>query len=549
MTSAFKPHAPFVESSVTPGDGLCATSGGAWQSEMVSDLINAAPEQGYRPLRELLPGLHTTIHDAQRLQTLLSTRANNCLASVGIYDWEELLNRSLDDLLAIRNMGLITVREILAIALRQLLNEAPTLRLSKRDPVPNNRSLRELFPELNVSDGARFPSELVAPRAAHCLAKAQILTWGDLLETSTEGLHALPNMGEISVDNIMEVVSHLASLGHIPDEETPATSLEQAITDLVRSREGISVTRAEIQRMWVDTSGHQLTASVLQRAVDNIVKTDSISIMKSGRSGLRFVEEDPVPKRVREMIQLRWENWTLKQIAERFSLSRERVRQLLEEYGGPRNEELAARRKARDAEERMNLLSPVRTAIREQIAAHGPMSVQEIAAHTGLDADEIMHNWPKNLKTYQLHQPFPKASQRWSDEDILKALRDAAIYSFPLTSPDYDELVRLGEVVGPSRALIIRRFGTWNAACEAADVEPHPPIRPSYESKWTDDDLLAYAREYFCDLNFTGAAQRYDEWRKQRSPDAPSVGTLRNRFGSWTELKRRALVTPEVRGA
>ena len=271
--------------------------------------------------------------------------------------------------------------------------------------------------------------------------------------------------------------------------------------------------------------------------------------MKVGRSSLRWVEVGLAPEKVREMIQLRREEWTLQQIAERFSLSRERVRQLLKDWGGPSANEVAELRKARTTQEQIERLAPVETAIRKQIAVSGAMSVEEVAAHTGFEVEKVLRAWPEDLRIYQLRpSPPSESNRRWSDKDVMDALHVAAIYSFPLGAADYDELVGIGEVSGPTSSRIIQRYGAWVAACEAAGIEPRRTVRNGYDSKWTDDDLLAFARAYFQDPGFTGSSHRYDEWRKQHSPDAPSFGTLRNRIGSWVEVRRQALLSPEVNG-
>ena len=88
---------------------------------------------------------------------------------------------------------------------------------------------------------------------------------------------------------------------------------------------------------------------------------------------------------------------------------------------------------------------------------------------------------------------------------------------------------------------IWQRFGSWTAACEAAGVVPGQTMRPHYQSRWSDDDLLQIARQYFLDPGAPNSAGRFDEWKRATVPDGPSFQTLRNRFGSWTEVKRRAL--------
>ena len=51
---------------------------------------------------------------------------------------------------------------------------------------------------------------------------------------------------------------------------------------------------------------------------------------------------------------------------------------------------------------------------------------------------------------------------------------------------------------------------------------------------------------YLLDPDSPNSAHRFDEWKRAFAPDGPSFQTLRNRFGSWTEVKRRALAQGDV---
>lgn len=245
------------------------------------------------------------------------------------------------------------------------------------------------------------------------------------------------------------------------------------------------------------------------------------------------------PPREAEMIRLRQDGWTLQEIAMQFCLSRERVRQLLVQFGGPSPAEVRAREQSRAKEKQDRLAASTAVAIRTHLEGSGVASVSEVAQATGLDESDIARFWPDESKHLRIFGS--SGDLTWSDAQIVEAIRDAATYEFPLTSAGYAELQRIGEVQGPSLALIAKRFGSWTAACEAADVEHGPTHREHYESHWTDEDLLAFARQYFEDPDFPGSAHRYADWRALKAPDAPSLPTLRNRLGSWTEVKRRVL--------
>lgn len=93
----------------------------------------------------------------------------------------------------------------------------------------------------------------------------------------------------------------------------------------------------------------------------------------------------------------------------------------------------------------------------------------------------------------------------------------------------------------PGSGRLIQRFGTWKAACEAAGVRPIEASRTNYGTKWTDDLLLGWVREYLADPEATSSYAQFQGWLRDRKADgAPSGQTVRNRLGTWKEILDRA---------
>jgi len=285
------------------------------------------------------------------------------------------------------------------------------------------------------------------------------------------------------------------------------------------------------------------TESGLRTVLRSIVRNADLPLFRTA-TDVYFWSTDGQPpprrrtERVERMITLRLEGRTLEEIAVVFGVTRERVRQLVVKHDGPTADELRAERRANDAAEKAHLKAVVGQEIREAADA-GPMTAEEMARLIERDVADVVRYWPSNIRYLRVRDSAP-FEQTWTDDSILAAIRDAAIYEFPLTANAYSELVRVGQVQGPSLPRIGQRFGTWAAACDRAGVE-HGATMRAFESRWTDGDLLEYARQYFHAVGFSGSAHRYDEWKRIHSSEAPSLGTLRNRFGTWTEIKRRAL--------
>lgn len=185
--------------------------------------------------------------------------------------------------------------------------------------------------------------------------------------------------------------------------------------------------------------------------------------------------------------------------------------------------------------------------IREAITLFGPLTVEEVAILTEASEADIGVAWPQELAHMRLRRAR-SAENVWSNEDVFRAIRSAALYEFPLTIKTYAELLDVGQIQGPSVPRICQRFGTWTAACDAAGVVAHPARRANYQSRWTDEDLLSIVHRYLCDHSWSGTFANFDDWRKENVPEGPSSSTLRSRFGTWTEIKRRALNLDQTHG-
>lgn len=127
-------------------------------------------------------------------------------------------------------------------------------------------------------------------------------------------------------------------------------------------------------------------------------------------------------------------------------------------------------------------------------------------------------------------------SPDFSDAQLLEALRAAAAeLGEPLTSGDYDTWQR-GRAGAGSPALLIRRFGSWRGACEAAGLAAN--TTRSTSRRWSDEQVVALVARYLASPGATGSFADYSAWARDRD-DAPSGATLRQR-GSWADIKRRA---------
>jgi len=102
------------------------------------------------------------------------------------------------------------------------------------------------------------------------------------------------------------------------------------------------------------------------------------------------------------------------------------------------------------------------------------------------------------------------------------------------------ERYRRGDAV-PTQRTYLLRYGSWNAACEAAGV-PHAPSTAHHYSPWTQERCVEAIREVAALDGVMPSMGDYDAVRRLERPDLPSTATIRGRCGGWA----RALALAEA---
>lgn len=126
---------------------------------------------------------------------------------------------------------------------------------------------------------------------------------------------------------------------------------------------------------------------------------------------------------------------------------------------------------------------------------------------------------------------------KYADSQLLAGLRAAAeATGQPLTVKQYDAWRAAQADEHASGIWIIRHFGTWRAALERAGLEAN--TTRSTSSKWTDEEMLDQVAAYLA-AGSTGSYAGYEAWAKETAA-APSAASVRARFGTWAEARRRA---------
>ena len=183
---------------------------------------------------------------------------------------------------------------------------------------------------------------------------------------------------------------------------------------------------------------------------------------------------------------------TLESIANSHGLTREAVRQITHRTYGEGLEEALKNRKTK-----------AKQTLEDALVEVGRF----VMLHKGLTLDELYSWYPaaKDLPIGNLRGSVSKYIDNglssktyaavWTDEAILQAISRAGTYYFPLARADYEELVKAGEVIGPSAALVMQRFEYWSRACSLAGVESHNTYL-TYSKKWSEAEQLDFVLQF-----------------------------------------------------
>jgi hypothetical protein len=236
-------------------------------------------------------------------------------------------------------------------------------------------------------------------------------------------------------------------------------------------------------------------------------------------------------QRVREMAVLREDGWSLDEIALRYRVSRERVRQILRAHGGPDSHDVAAARRRRAegaAEARIDELLHRWRAGEEPSSAASSLGLQAAACRT------TIARFATDLDRAARRASIARArigSQTYSDRDILLAMTSVAARLGRVPTPkEYAALAR--EYEYPSLPTVLNRMGGWTRAVRAAGMEPLSSPRRTRKRRWTEDACLKALRSAMHELGEIPTIRAYERIAADRD-DLPSSATVRNRLGSW----------------
>lgn len=247
-------------------------------------------------------------------------------------------------------------------------------------------------------------------------------------------------------------------------------------------------------------------------------------------------------QRVRQMKALREQGWSLEEIATRYAVSRERVRQILRAYGGPDAQEIAdarRRRAAQLAEARIDELLALWRGGADAGAVAVKLGLQAAACRStiGRFATEV------DRAARRASLADARGGRTYSDRDIVRAVRSASerLRRVP-SAKDYAAVARETEL--PSLATVLNRMGGWSSAVAAAGLGPAATPRPRLR-RWTEDACWEALTRVAVELGKIPSVLAYERFAADRG-DLPSSATIRNRLGRWSSLATRLAAQREL---
>jgi hypothetical protein len=249
-------------------------------------------------------------------------------------------------------------------------------------------------------------------------------------------------------------------------------------------------------------------------------------------------------QRVREMAALREQGWSLDEIALRYEVSRERVRQILRAHGGPDPQEIveARRRRAEQlAEARVDELLALWRAGEGAAKVAGKLGLQAVACRSTIErfATDV------DRAARRASMAGARGARTYSDRDLILALTSAAnrLGSVP-SAKEYAALAR--DLDFPSLATVLNRMGGWSSAVAAAGLRaPAVASGRTRGRRWTEDACWTALARAVDELGEIPSVLAYERFAAGRD-DLPSSATIRNRLGRWSSLVTRLAAQREL---
>jgi hypothetical protein len=249
------------------------------------------------------------------------------------------------------------------------------------------------------------------------------------------------------------------------------------------------------------------------------------------------VDDSPRAKRARAMDEMYQLGSTLQEVGDTFGVTRERVRQILNDAGfGTRRGERAVAFKAKLKREHTDAV----------VEAFRRLSdVRRVAKELNLPHEFVKEIVEEHVPAGERRAGWKKPKPMYSDAELIQFLQTASeALGGVLTTTAYTEFARSRKTLDgrnwPTHQTHFNRFGSWRKALEAAGLAANPASAIAgchlFEAGHCVDAVRAVGRE----LGKVPTASEYEAAARRSGGALPSQATVRNRCGTWNEVLRMA---------
>jgi hypothetical protein len=441
----------------------------------------------------------------------LSGRTTNALKRAGLTTIADVMLRDESQLSAVYGLGEGGLRELAAVLEQQGLALPPVGRAGPQEAAPwvadppSDPSAEERK-QTTGAPRSRAGTSLVyvglSRRTYHCLRRDGMATLEDVAARDRLALLSIPDFGEKGLAEIQAALR----------------------------RHGLKLQTA---------SGLAGRGSCGPGAINGGPIPIPHSASRWGQDA-EAADQPPRSDRAAEMYSLLEHGHSVADVAARFGVSRQRVHQLVAASGGDVG---VARRAgaARQHSEALALAGPILERYRDgeepreigHALGIAASSVQDVIRREATPDDRVRRRASKAARL--------PSQRRYSDAQLTDAVAEVAEHLGGRT-PTSNEYAEYAQERGlPSLPTVANRFGGWNGATERAGLESKSK-RP-YKRKWTEEACWLALRRLADELGEVPSVTQY-ELLASASDELPSLGTVRNRLGRWSEVAPRLVDRP-----
>jgi DNA-binding CsgD family transcriptional regulator/ribosome-associated toxin RatA of RatAB toxin-antitoxin module len=447
----------------------------------------------------------------------LSLRTANALRRSGFHKVGDLRAAGLERLGCIPNLGATSLAEIKAAV--PGITDTP----GQAMPVPATR----------LTLGASFDDVPETPAGTHgpMLADEATVELGDLFDAGSEGLVE----SDVAPATF---VRRPAAAGPRPSigADTPITYLELDVRTHRRLDEAGLRTVGSVQDAWQREAYRE---PGLKRALSSAL--ERVAALTEPQVAAPEPRRALLDRRAREIVEMRLDGHTLRDIGARFGVTPERIRQILshaEVTQAQVNAVLSERQAAVMETNRARITALFREGaeIADIAAMIGTraQAVREFIGEEATAADRAAR------RAERIAAKSPVEPQ-YSHGDLIAAIVRVSeeLGRVPSSGAYQREARRIGL---PSLPTVANRFGSWSAAVRAAGMTPVAG-RGEYIRRWSADACWRALRRLSAELGSPPTAQQY-ELLAASNDDLPSLATVRNRLGRWSTIVARLHAEP-----